>query len=410
MRSANNGEKQNAKLRRAQVKIMIKQAAYSRLGEAGLCKRIFPSPVLLASIALVFAPFAFARQPQRAAHEDLSYYLADDGSARPIVTADDWQRRRKQILAGMERAMGPLPRRAEPVALDVQILEEHQDDGYTRRKIAYHTDNSESLIHAWLLLPLAPREGRNEETLSPHTKHPAVLCLHQTTPAGKDSPIGIAGRPTLHYAKELAQRGYVTLSPDYPSFGESKDYKFDADDYTSGTMKAIYDNIRAIDLLQSLPEVDPDHIGCIGHSLGGHNTLFTAVFDQRIKAAVTSCGFTSFHKYKGGNLTGWTSPRYMPLIKTKYKLSPDDMPFDFPEVLAAIAPRAVFIVAPVHDDNFDITGVKDCLKSAEPVFKLLGVPNNLQAVHPEAPHEFPDAERHQAYEFLDRVLKSPVSP
>ena len=209
----------------------------------------------------------------------------------------------------------------------------------------------------------------------------------------------------MHYAKELAKRGYVTLSPDYPSFGESKDYNFDADNYTSGTMKAIYDNTRAIDLLQSLPEVDPNRIGCIGHSLGGHNTLFTAVFDERIKAAVTSCGFTSFHKYKGGDLNGWTSPRYMPLIKTKYKLSPDQMPFDFAEVIAAIAPRAVFVNAPLHDDNFDIGGVHDVLDAARPIFKLLGHPEHLQAVHPDSAHDFPDAERKQAYEFLDEVLR-----
>ena len=47
-------------------------------------------------------------------------------------------------------------------------------------------------------------------------------------------------------------------------------------------MKAIWNNVRAIDLLESLPEVDPDAIGCVGHSLGGHNGLFTAAFDTRI--------------------------------------------------------------------------------------------------------------------------------
>ena len=30
----------------------------------------------------------------------------------------------------------------------------------------------------------------------------------------------------------------------------------------------------------ALPEVDAERIGCIGHSLGGHNTMFTAVFDN----------------------------------------------------------------------------------------------------------------------------------
>jgi dienelactone hydrolase len=333
--------------------------------------------------------------PRYTEHQDLSYYLRGDGSPAPIQTAADWQQRRAHILAGMQEVMGALPHPKSPVPLDVQVLEEHKENGYVRRKIAYHTDELKSRTHAWLLIP----------TGDTSTKRPAVLCLHQTTPKGKDSPVGLADRPTLHYAKELAKRGYVTLSPDYPSFGDSKDYNFDDDNYVSGTMKAIYDNTRAIDLLQSLPEVDVNHIGCIGHSLGGHNTLFTAAFDERIKVAVTCCGFTSVHKYKGGDLKGWTSPRYMPLVATKYKLSPDQMPFDFAEVIAAIAPRAVFVVAPLHDDNFDINGVHDVLNAAKPIYKLLSHPERLKAVHPDSAHDFPDVERNQAYEFLDQSLK-----
>jgi dienelactone hydrolase len=329
-------------------------------------------------------------------HQDLTHYLRADGTRAPIHTPADWQHRRVQILAGMQDAMGPLPHPKSAVPFDVQVLEEHKEKNYVRRKIAYHTDDLKHRLNAWLLLPAG----------GDLSKRPAVLCLHQTNVRGKDSPAGLFERHNVHYAKELAQRGYVTLAPDYPSFGESKDYDFEADNYVSGTMKAIFDNIRAVDLLQSLPEVDPNRIGCIGHSLGGHNTLFTAAFDTRIKAAVTSCGFTTFHKYKGGNLTGWTSPRYMPLIKTKYKLSPDQMPFDFAEVIAAIAPRAVFIVAPLHDDNFDVAGVREIVQAAVPVYKLLGAVDNLQAVHPDTAHNFPDAERMQAYEFLDRTLKS----
>lgn len=352
---------------------------------------------------------ALADPPHYTEHQDLSYYLRDDGTRAPIRTAADWQLRRAHIIAGMEEVMGPLPHPGSPVPLGVQILEEHQEAGYVRRKIAYHTDDPSQRTHAWLLLPLppgapsGPGPGERAFASSPH-RHPAILCLHQTTPNGKDSPVGLADRPTLHYAKELATRGYVTLSPDYPSFGESKDYDFNTDRYVSGTMKAIYDNIRAIDLLQSLPEVDANRIGCIGHSLGGHNTLFTAAFDTRIKAAVTSCGFTSFHKYYGGNLKGWTQTRYMPLIATKFHSSPDQMPFDFPEVLAAIAPRAVFVVAPLHDDNFDIDGVRECLSAARPIYELLGQSNRLKAVHPDSAHDFPDAERKQAYEFLDQML------
>lgn len=333
--------------------------------------------------------------PQVADHTDLSYYLRPDGERGEIRTTDDWRVRRRHILAGIEQAMGKMPRPEDPVVLDVEKLEEHQDNGVIRRKLAYHTDTPDGRVTAWLLIPADEQQQRR----------PAVLCLHQTTPGGKDSPVGVSDRSAMHYALQLASRGFVTLSPDYPSLGEYQ-HDFDADSYESGSMKAIYDNVRAIDLLQSLPEVDAERIGCIGHSLGGHNGLFTAVFDQRIKAVVTSCGFTSFHKYMGGDLHGWSGPRYMPRVASHYHFSPDQMPFDFHEVLAAIAPRGVFIVAPLDDDNFDVAGVRDCVKAAGPIYQLLGQPERLQVVYPDAAHDFPDAAREESFEFLESVLQS----
>jgi dipeptidyl aminopeptidase/acylaminoacyl peptidase len=214
-------------------------------------------------------------------HQDLSYFLRPDGQRAEFRSASDWDQRRRHIVLGMEAVMGPRPRPARPVPLDVQVLEEERFDGFVRRKLAYHTDHVDKRVNAWLLVP----DGAAEKPRA------AVLCLHQTTPSGKDSPAGLSDRPTLHYALELARRGFVTLAPDYPSLGEHE-HDFEADEYASGSMKAIYDNMRAIDLLQSLPEVDTGRIGCIGHSLGGHNGLFTAVFDERIKAVVTCCGFT----------------------------------------------------------------------------------------------------------------------
>ena len=64
--------------------------------------------------------------------------------------------------------------------------------------------------------------------------------------------------------------------------------------YQSGTMKAIWDNMRALDYLQTLPFVQTNAFGAIGHSLGGHNGIYTAMFDDRIRAVVSSCGFDSF--------------------------------------------------------------------------------------------------------------------
>jgi acetyl esterase/lipase len=248
-------------------------------------------------------------------------------------------------------------------------------------------------VPAWLLIP-RQRKG----------KVPAVLCLHQTVGIGKDEPAGLGKNENLRYAVHLAERGYVTLAPDYPNFGE---YKFDTykRGYQSGTMKAIWNNLRAIDLLQALPEVDPKRIGCIGHSLGGHNAMFTAVFDTRIKAVVSNCGFTSFPKYYGGKIKGWTSATYMPRIEKVYGLKPEKLPFDFPEVVAAFAPRAFLASSPLHDHNFEVSGVKDCIAAAKPVYELLRAREKLAANYPDCKHEFPPEVRKVAYEFLDRWLK-----
>src|SRR5205807_193368 len=103
------------------------------------------------------------------------------------------------------------------------------------------------------------------------------------------------------------------LAPAYPLMANYQpDLK--ALGYQSGTMKAIWDNIRGLDLLESLPFVNKRKLGAIGHSLGGHNAIYTAVFDQRIRVIVSSCGFDSFLDYKGGDIRGWTSERYMPRL------------------------------------------------------------------------------------------------
>ena len=163
--------------------------------------------------------------------------------------------------------------------------------------------------------------------------------------------------------------------------------------------------MRAVDYLQSLPEVDGDRIGVIGHSLGGHNAMFTAAFDERLKVVVSSCGFCSFAKYYGGNLKGWTSDRYMPRIAGEYGNDPKKMPFEFADVVTSFAPRAFMAVAPVRDNNFDVQGVKDVIAAAEPAYKALGKPENLKAIYPDAAHDFPEEGRKAAYEFIDKHLK-----
>jgi dienelactone hydrolase len=335
---------------------------------------------------------SLARPPFYNDKSNLLLYRDAAGVAHPVTTAAQWAKRRAHILANMQEVMGELPDETSRLPLDVRITEEVRNARFTRKKLTYVAEAGDR-VPAYLFMP---RQAA--------ARSPAVLCLHQTTPRGKEEPAGMGPSPDMHYALELANRGYVVLAPDYPSFGEYP-YDFRNGRYQSGTMKAIGNNIRAIDLLQSLPEVNAERIGCIGHSLGGHNALFTAAFDTRLKAVVSNCGFTSFTKYYGGNLKGWTSDRYMPRIATTYGSKPEAMPFDFSEVVAALAPRAFLAIAPVHDDNFEVSGVRDVMSAAAPVYELLGSKQKLMALYPDCAHAFPAESRKAAYAWLDRWLR-----
>jgi len=294
------------------------------------------------------------------------------------------------LRRNLEAVAGPFP----PGSGDApawEVLDSHEGAGYVRKSIVLEAEPGDR-VPAFLFLPEA----------SP-TPGPAALCLHPTSPDGKKVVAGLAGLPNRQYASELAARGFVTLAPDYPNMG---DYTVDpyALGYASTTMKAIVNHVRCVDLLASLPEVDGGRIGAIGHSLGGHNTLFLGVFDARVRALVTSCGFNAFHHYYGGDLTGWSHQGYMPRIAEVYGKDPDRMPFDFPELLAALAPRPLFVNAPLYDANFDVYGVQRCIAAALPAYRAHGARDRLVVRYPYAAHDFPDRERFEAYEFLARHL------
>ncbi len=304
--------------------------------------------------------------------------------APPIARASKTPDARERVRRRMQLAMGPFPA-ARRVALEVEIVEEVHEPGYVRKKLLF-TPELGDRVPAYLLMPEQGKPPR-----------PAVLCLHPTHKAGKGVPTGLASDPGRNFAEELARRGYVTLAPDYPGFG---DYRTDPYQlgYASATAKGIWNHMRAIDLLGDLPQVDARRIAVMGHSLGGHNALFLAVFEPRVRAVVTSCGFTAFRKYKGGNLAGWSHAGYMPRIAAVYGNEPSRMPFDFGDILTAIAPRPVFVNAPLGDDNFDSSGVDDSVAVA----RAAGA--EIIVRHPDAGHSFPDEMRSEAYVMLDHVL------
>lgn len=290
----------------------------------------------------------------------------------------------------MQQVMGPLPGPEKRGPLNVQFGEAVDCGSYTRRLITYVSEPG-CRVPAYLLIPHAALQS----------PAPAVLCLHPTDDRiGHKGVVGLGGRANRAYASELAQAGFVALAPAYPLLA---DYRPDwrALGYQSGTMKAIWDNVRGLDLLADLPFVAGESCAAIGHSLGGHNSIYTAVFDPRIAAVVSSCGFDSYQDYMDGDITGWTSDRYMPRLKD-YALQ--DLPFDFHDMIAALAPRPCFISAPLGDSNFRWRSVAAVVETARAVYDLYGASEALQAVHPDCGHDFPTASRQRAYRFIAEAL------
>lgn len=361
--------------------------------------RVFFAFALMAVGSLVVAA-----EPARLDRDNLLQFHGPDESIQPVTNAADWEKRRAEILVGMQHVMGPLPGDERRVPLQVRIEEEADAGTYLRRLITYQSD-ADSLTPAYLCIP--------KDVLAGKRRAAAVLCLHPTdNKIGHQVVVGLGGRANRQYAAELSERGYITLSPSYthlanywPNLGKLG--------YSSGTMKAIWDNIRGLDLLAAMPEVDASRgFAAIGHSLGGHNAIYTAVFDPRITVVVSSCGFDAYPDYYDGDERnwyfgkGWCQIRYMPRM-SDYRGKLDTIPFDFSELLGALAPRTMFVNAPLHDGNFRAQSVDRCVAAARPVYALLGGAGRLIVRHPDCDHDFPDAIREEAYAVIDSVLRAP---
>lgn len=357
-------------------------------------------------LIIFFAGWSFigaaadAPAQSRLSQTNLLLYRAPTGEILPVKNAADWQERRVEILAGMQRVMGPLPGAEKRCPLDPQVTEEVDCGDYVQRSVSYASEPG-SKVPAYLLVP--------KRALNGATKAPAVLALHQTHSAGQKVVVGLGDSTNDEYGVELAKRGFVVLAPPYTMLAN---YWPDVKSlgYQSGTMKSIWDNMRGLDYLSTLPFVKTNGFGAIGHSLGGHNGVFTAVFDERIKVVVSSCGLDSFLDYYGGDPQvwkperGWCQLRYMPAL-TNYAGRLAEIPFDFHELIGALAPRVCFLSAPLGDTNFKWRSVDEIAKAARPIYQLYGVPQNLQMAHPDCGHLFPAEMREKAYRLLEENLR-----
>lgn len=338
----------------------------------------------------------------RLPRDKLLVYRGEANQELPVKTVDEWQQRRAEIMRGVEQIMGKLPGAEKKCDLDVKVEEEIDCGTYVRRLITYASEPG-SRVPAYLCIP-------KTALASPPKPTSAVLCLHGTdNVVGHGTVVGVGNKPNRQYASELAERGFVTLAPNYPLLAKYQpDIK--ALGWESGTLKAVWDNMRGLDLLDSLPYVKAGRYGAVGHSLGGHNAVYTAIFDDRIQAVVSSCGLDSFLDYYGGQEgpwqpeKGWTQTRYMPKLR-EYRGRLAEIPFDFHELIGALAPRQVLIIAPLKDGNFRHDSVDRVVAAAAEIYKLYDVPTHLRVEHPDCNHDFPTEMRELSYKLFADVLK-----
>lgn len=316
-----------------------------------------------------------------------------------------WIQVKADIRERFERIMGPMPARV-PVHAQFGEAVTDSENGVRRIRLKYESWDGDE-VTAYLLLPPAFRE-----TL----RYPAVLALHQTAVYGKDEAVGLDGDRELAYGRELAARGFVVLAPDELTAGERIfagqqafcSAPFEAR-YPEWSMigKMMYDHQLGLDLLESLPYVDAGRFGVIGHSLGGYNAFILAAFDERIRAAVSSCGLSTFDgdatPQRWGLRKEWFT--HLPLV-SEY-LARNEIPFEFHELAAAIAPRAYFNWSTQHDDIFPHwPSIAAGLADVHDVYAWLGAEEGqFVSLVGNGRHAFPARIRSLAYDWLHERLK-----
>lgn len=312
----------------------------------------------------------------------MGYKAADAQEARA------WQAR----VRGELRAISGIDTMC-PCPPDAQEFERVAMDGYTRVKMAIHTE-PDVRMPFFVLLP---------EGMQPGERRSAVIAPHGHASNGKDAVVGNAWTPGLEgtvrqhnyaYGVQLVRQGHIVFCPDARGFGERREVnqQGDGDEKLLGSscyhlnMNAIplgqsltgmwvWDLMRLVDYVSDRPDVDPGRIGCAGLSGGGLQSLWLAALDERIQAAVVS-GY--FYGYEQSLLEiDCCCCNYVPHLFEKV---------DMGDFGALIAPRPLLIETGDEDglngrDNLD--NVRPQVAIARQAYEALGAAEDF--VH----HVFP---------------------
>jgi dienelactone hydrolase len=353
------------------------------------------------------APLALARSQAAAAerlnvHEQILQTAARQQAQRrarfaAVNSPEELSVLQQDLRVRFLQLLGGLPEKTGLPA--VHPMGRLEGDGYVIEKLAY--ESLPSYFVTALLYKPQKIEGRLPGILSP--------CGHSAV--GKAEP----EYQKLHI--NLAKRGYIVLTYDPVGQGERSQFWNAAQArsrfnlacgehavlgnplYLLGTSLAryrIWDGMRGIDYLASLPEVDAGRIGCIGNSGGGTLTAYIAALDPRVRVAVISCYIT-------------TLPRRMAnRIQEDPSADPEQDIFGFVKegidhagLLALRAPRPTLIDA-ARFDFFPIEGTRESFAEARKLYQTAGAGDAIRLVEATARHGLTLPLRQAAYAWFDR--------
>lgn len=249
-----------------------------------------------------------------------------------------------------------------------------QKDGFRIEEVSYEAEPDDR-IQALLLLP----DGIDQQN-----KAPGIAVWHQHAGEyhlGKSEPAGLEGNPMHFTGAALARLGYVVLCPDALCFETRADDRLNGRDFErfeflryvvsgkSMAWKNILDNKRAVDYLCSRPEVDPERLGCYGHSMGSTHTWLTGPWDHRLKCLVGNCCLPTYEAIHEHRILH-CFPNFIPGF-FQYG--------DTPDIAAMIAPRVLHLNFGEKDEGSPIEGVRKGLKTIEAAYADARFPQNFSS-------------------------------
>ena len=296
----------------------------------------------------------------------------------------DWETYRVNLKKEILKKTGVVIDHKLP--LNIKETGSTQMKGYTIKNIAFQTRPG---IYGTANLYIPDGKG----------PFPAVINMLGHWTKGKIDPSG-----PQSVGHSLALNGYVCLTIDPWGAGERSTthgiYEYHGSNLGASIMNIgeslmgiqISDNMRGVDLLCSLPYVDPKNIGATGASGGGNQTMWFAAMDERVKAAVPVVSVGTFESY---------------IMRSNCicELLIDGLTFTEEAGVLALS-RAIMPCNHTQDGpTFIPAEMLRSYNNAKPVFKMLGVENNISNKVFDLTHGYMAEDREAMLGWFDMHLK-----